>query len=95
MKQENEKWNQRISEFKVDNQMLNQLRDSLSKIAFERDNFNSLLHNKMMKFKEYEDQSFVGELSQVSFDLLKQIVIRKHLEEIEKGYFLEDDVTVF
>ena len=35
--------NERLGEFKVDNQMLNQLRDSLSKIAFERDNFNSLL----------------------------------------------------
>ena len=35
MKQENEKCNQKLDEFKVENQMLNQLRDSLSKIAFD------------------------------------------------------------
>ena len=39
----------------------------------------------MLKFKEYKDQSFVGELSQVSLDSFEQIFIKKHLEEDVTG----------
>ena len=47
----------------------------------------------MMKFKEYKDYSFVGELSRVSIDSFDQIFLKKQLEELEKGYFLNDNTT--
>ena len=93
MKQENEKWNRldklrngKSNLFKVDNQILYEFRNSLSKVAVERDNFKCLLHKKMMKFREHKDQSLVGELSQVSLDSFNQISFKKQIKEIEKRY---------
>lgn len=51
MKIENEKWNKILDEYKVDIELINEARESLSKIAAERDSIGILLHNKVMKFK--------------------------------------------
>ena len=63
-----------------------EFRNSLSKVAVERDNFKCLLHKKMMKFREHKDQSLVGDLSQVSLDSFNQISFKKQIKEIEKRY---------
>ena len=59
-----------------------------------QDKLSSLVNQqrKMMKFREHKDQSFVGELSQVSLDSFEQIFIKKQIEEIKKRYILEDPI---
>ena len=54
-----------------------------------QDKLSSLVNQqrKMIKFREHKDQSFVGELSQVTLDSIDEVNVRKHLEELERSYF--------
>ena len=87
MKQENEKWNKQLDKF--DNELLDEARDSLSKITVGRDNISILLHNKMMKFKEFEDLTLMGELTEVSLDSFCEISLEKHFVKLRHELIYE------
>ncbi len=68
IKNENEKWNKHLNEYKIDLELFDDLRNSLSKFAIERENINYLLFkSKLLEFKPIENID-IGRLSTVVID---------------------------
>ena len=89
MKQENEKWNKSLDEFKVDNQLIDDLRDSVSKVDFQKDALNSQLLKRLLQFKENSDDLVLGEMSIVSLDSMNEINLNKYFNDLIGEYNIE------
>jgi len=94
IKNENEKWNKHLNEYKIDLELFDDLRNSLSKFAIERENINYLLFkSKLLEFKPIENID-IGRLSTVVIDSFEhKICFTKHIEELMKDYFHNKDYS--
>jgi hypothetical protein len=86
LKSENDKWNKCLNEYKIDSELVNDLRDSISKLAIERENINQLLFNsQLLEFEPIKmEQVTIGTLSNVVIDSFEhKIEISKHIESLK------------
>jgi len=86
LKSENDKWNKCQNEYKIDSELVNNLRDSMSKLAIERENINQLLFNsQLLEFEPIKtEQVTIGTLSNVVIDSFEhKIDISKHIESLK------------
>ncbi len=89
LKIENEKWNKRIDDFKIiDSDLIDEIRDGISKLAIERENINFLLFkSKLLEFIPINIENVnIGSLSTVTVDSFDyKIDISRHIHELEQS----------
>ncbi len=89
IKNEAEKWSTCSNKSIKDPELCDDLRNSVSKIAIERENINQLLFNcKFLEFKPIEIELInIGTLTTVSVDSFDyKIDISKHIQELEQSF---------
>ncbi len=87
IKIENEKWNKKLDDYKVDDLLLNEAKESVSKFTFKREKINKLLFKDLLEFKPNNDQINLGTLSTVIVDSLShEINISEHIGELIATY---------
>jgi hypothetical protein len=91
IKNVNEKWAKNLDEYKVDLELLDDLRDSLFKFSSEQENFYHLLFNsQLLEFKPNKDIS-IGKLSNVTIDSFElEMDLSKQVNDIK--YNFEDHI---
>lgn len=87
IKTENEKWNKKLDDYKVDDLLLNEVKESISKFTFKREKINKLLFQDLLEFKPNNDQINFGSLSTVIVDSLShKINISENIHQLEASY---------
>jgi len=92
LRQDKEKWNKNIDEYQINDQLIFQARESLTKLKFKRDKINKLLFDELLLFKSNTDKIAMGSLSKIVIDsskLNQKLELKQHINELENSYHVK------